>query len=191
MEEKIAIAERVRGFISTILLGKTKEMMVRMDETIKHMGVAITEIKSDIKDVRLEVKDIRLDIKDIRSCLTTHTVDIAGLKMHTRYGVAQSPTVPNETGKKLLEESGFEKVYPSLRPKLFKLMESKKLRTRYDYEKGAGIAMKELQDDPLMDPLKEYALSHPDEPLELIFQVASWVVRDDYASGHPPRITQK
>jgi hypothetical protein len=173
MEEKIAIAARVGNFVSTILLGNTKEMMVRVDEKMKHMGMAIMEIKSDIKDMG-------------RS-LTAHGLDIAGLKAHTRYGVAESPTAPNEMGKELLKLSGFEKAYPSLRPKIFALLDAKKLRTLYDYEKGAGIALKELQDDPLMDSLKEYAVSHPDEPLDLIFQVASWVVRDDYAREHPTR----
>jgi hypothetical protein len=39
--------------------------------------------------------------------------------------------------------------------------------------------------EPIMDRVKDYVVDHEDEPLTLIFQIASWVVRDDYAKEHP------
>jgi len=171
MEEKLSLVKRIGNFASNIFLGETKEIIIRTDEKVRGIGVAITEIKSDIKG--------------IGASLANHGEDIAGLKAHTKYGISSSPTVPNGLGDKLLTESGFYNIYPSLKPKLFGVMEAKQLRTLYDYEKNAEKALEELQDDPLMDCLKEYAVSHQDETLGLIFRVASWVIRDDFAKEHP------
>lgn len=58
-------------------------------------------------------------------------------------------------------------------------------RTLYDYEQIAQKVLEELKDSPLMDCLKDYSVNRPAESLELIFKVASWVIRDDYAREHP------
>jgi hypothetical protein len=171
MEEKLTFAKKIGNFASNILLGDTKEMIIRTDEKVKYIGTAISDIKTDIRG--------------LADSIAAHGLDIVGLKVHTKYGENHSPTIPGELGSKLLQDSGFGEIYPELKPKLFGLMEAKNLRTLYDYEKGAEKALKDLQDDPLMDYLKEYSVSHPDEPLEVIFKVASWVIRDDYATSHP------
>ena len=64
-------------------------------------------------------------------------------------------------------------------------MESNRLRTLYDYEKEAEFAIGSFRNDPIMNRVKDYVVNHEDEPLTLIFQVASWVVRDDYLKEHP------
>lgn len=65
-------------------------------------------------------------------------------------------------------------------------MDTMGLRTLYDYEKGAVDALKKLQIDPDIDPLKNHAVSNPDHPLELIYMIASWVIRDDYEEYKNP-----
>ncbi len=176
MEEKLTLTKKIGNFISNLLLGDMKETIIRTDEKVKNIGESVVEIK--------------VEIKGLGQSLSAHGLDIMGLKIHTKYGITNSPTVPSESGNKLLKESGFYKVYPMLKQKLFGLMDSKNLRTLYDYEKGAEKALKELQDDPLIDCLKEYAVGHPEEPLETIFKVASWVIRDDFAQEHPTRGTK-
>lgn len=177
MNEKLSTIETIGGWLSTLLLGKTKEIIVRMDEKISNLTGAISELKGDVKELKNAMAEVR--------------ADIAGLKVHTKYGTANSPMMPSEIGKKLLEECGFYETYPSLRPKLFARMEIKRMRTLYDYEKGAEMALQELEGDPLMDRLKEYAVSHPEESLGLIFKIASWMVRDDFAKEHPVNSTKK
>lgn len=153
------------------------------------IGVAWGSLKTSVKHIGEGVKKIEASVDKMKESMTSHTADITGLKVHTKYGITNSPTVPSEEGSRLLAESGFDAQYPTLKDKLFKLIDDKKPRTLYDYEIEAFEALQELKDDPLIDPLKDYAVNHPQEPLELIFKIASWVVRDDYADykGSPTK----
>lgn len=133
-----------------------------------------------LDNLRDDVREIKNDIRNLWQSNSSNLKDIAGLKVKV-YGTPGSPMNPNDQGKKLLEDSGFYRIYPELKQELFGLMDSWGLRTLYDYEKGAEKALQELQNSPLLDSLKEYAVNHPEESLELIFRVAAWIIRDDYA----------
>ena len=167
MTDKLTVIEKIGGFVSTILLGKTKEIIIRTDEKVNGLIKSTDELKQDFNSLRDSIQTCGLDIK--------------ALQVHTKYGISNSPTVPSPEGKKLLADSGFLNQYPNIKDKLFSLMDEMKLRTLYDYEVGAFNALKAMQNDPAIDPLKDYAVNNPDETLDLIFKVASWVIRDDYA----------
>ncbi len=167
MNEKLSSLEKIGNLFSTLLLGKTKEIIIRTDERVNNLTLAVSELKSNIKALNGQMMVFRHDI--------------VGLKVHTKTGAKKIPTVPNESGMKLLEVSGFNKIYPQLKPDIFALMDAKSPRTLYDYEETAQKALEKLKDNPLMDCLKNHSVNHPDEPLDLIFKVASWVIRDDYA----------
>jgi len=167
MNEKLSTIEKIGGWVSTLLLGKTKEIIVRTDERVQHLTKSMDDVKKCIDD--------------FRTSIATHGANISALQIHTKYGVHNSPTLPNKEGKKLLQDSGFNSMYSSMKSQIFSLMDSFDLRTLYDYEKGAEKALKQLKNKPSMDSLKEYSVNHPDESLELIFKIASWVIRDDYA----------
>jgi hypothetical protein len=98
------------------------------------------------------------------------------------YGKHASPMQPNDMGSQLLQESGFNDAYPQLKAKIFEQMDKMNLRTPYDYEAGASRALILLSTDPDMDSIKNFAVNNPDKKLELIFGIASWVIRDDYAT---------
>lgn len=166
-EEKITNVKRAGNFIASFLLGNTRDLIIRTDEKVAGLEKTMIEVKGDIKDMK--------------TLLYSHGKEIVGLQVHTKYGTSNSPTVPSDLGKKLLKDSGFDAQYPLLKDKLFTLMDTMSLRTPYDYEVGSLKALNNLINDPLIDPLKNHALSNPDESLELIFKVASWVIRDDYA----------
>ena len=145
------------------------------------MGIAWGTLKTNVRNIKESVDKIESAVNDIRTSMTDHEASIAGLKAHTKYGVSNSPMQPNDEGSRLLEESRFNEQYPKLKDKLFELIDQQEPRTLYDYEVGAYEALKKLTDDPLVDPIKDYVVNHPNEPLELVFKVGSWVVRDDYA----------
>ncbi|MCK5122877.1 MAG: hypothetical protein KAQ87_01900 [Candidatus Pacebacteria bacterium] len=164
MIEKI---KKIGNILSNLLLGETKEIIIRTDETVKITRDDIVEIKSDCKK--------------IWECVHDHDKDIGLLKRSSFFGNPGSPMIINKEGKELLIDCGFYRIYPELQEKIFKLMDTWKLRTLYDYETEAKTALKELENDPLIDPLKEYVVSHPMKiTLEMIFTVASWIIRDDY-----------
>lgn len=171
--DKLTSLQKIGNWVATLLLGNTKEVIARIDEKVNSL------VESN--------KEMKQSIAALSSTTNEHGQDITGLKVHTQYGVSHSPTVPNENGKKLLTDSGFYKtVWPKLEKEIFALMDSRNLRTLYDYQLGAKEVLGELKDNPAMDCLKEYAVNNPSQQLELIFEIASWIIRDKYAEYKKP-----
>jgi hypothetical protein len=173
-----------------ILFAAESQQVIQISTTESLLGIAVIlvgagaawgTLKNSVKNIGASLKKIETSVEKMQKSMTTHDVDIRWLK-DTKYGVSESPTVPSDEGKKLLEASGFNAQYPKFKDKLFKLMDTQNPRTLYDYEVGAFETLQSIRDDPLIDPLKDYAVNHPDAPLELIFRIASWVARDDYAA---------
>ena len=172
MIEKI---KKIGNILSNLLLGETKEIIIRTDETVKITRSDIIEIKNDCKN--------------IWGYIHNHDKDISIIKRSSAFGGPGSPMLINEKGKELLTNCGFYKVYPELQKEVFKLMDTWKLRTLYDYEMKSKTALKELESNPLIDSLKEYVISHPTEvSLDMVFTVASWVIRDDYDKYRKERL---
>lgn len=146
------------------------------------LGAAWATLKMSVKSISDNVEKIEKSLTDMQKSMNSHKADITGLKAHTKYkyGVTNSPTIPNSNGKKLLADSGFNEAYPKLKSKIFALMDTRNPRTLYDYERGAVKALESLKYDPLMDSIKNYIVNQTDAALEDVFMVASWVIRDDY-----------
>jgi hypothetical protein len=225
MDQNLSKLTKVGNWIATLLLGNTRELIIRTDERLSNFIVEMREFKVETKE---EFREIRGILKEHSNILVSHTgmlrehskdiaeikedvvelkedvgglkgdvrelkMDVSALKVYVGYNIRHSPNVPSEKGKKLLKESGFDEIYPQIRQRVFALIEKKRPETLYDYEKEAEKALRSLVDDPLVYRLKDYVIEHEDQPLVLIFGIASWVVRDDYLKEHPlpPRPTQK
>lgn len=139
-----------------------------------------------LKDLKEEVTDLHNATKEIQHILQTDNGksfvhELNQKPLYASYGKSNSPSVPNDKGEALLKNSKFYDQYSLIKDKLFILMDTMNLRTLYDYELGSIKALEQLEASPEFDPLKDYAVNHPEEPLELIFKVASWVIRDDYS----------
>lgn len=163
----LSFTKKVGNFVSNILLGETKELIIRTDERVSSL--------------KYSVGDLKVSMTNLTVALNTHGLDIRALQVHTKFGINNSPTIPNGLGQKVLSDSKFSAQYPELKTKVFILMDAMNLRTLYDYEEGAFKALKQLERDPVMDPIKDYSVNHPDSPLDLVFKIGSWVLRDDYA----------
>lgn len=153
------------------------------------LGVAWATLKMSVKSIGKDVTKIEKTVTNIQKSISDHKADIMGLKVHTKYGIAGSPLIPSDEGKRVLEDSGFNKQYDKIKKKVFAILDQNKPRTLYDMEKQSYEALESIQDDPIIDPLKDYAVNHPTEPLEVIFKIGSWVLRDDYSAskGNPVR----
>ena len=135
--------------------------------------------KKEIHDTITEaLKEIKKEVKELGDKFFSHDKEIHVLQK--QYGEAHSPMRPNEKGSALLEQSGFNEIYPEIRQRLFEIMDKEGTPTLYDAEKNAREALEDLRRDPVINPLKNHAVNNPDESLELIFSVAAWVIRDDY-----------
>jgi hypothetical protein len=203
MDQNLSKLTKVGNWIATLLLGNTRELIIRTDERLSNFIVEMREFKVETKE---EFREIRGILKEHSNILFSHTemlrehskeiagikedvrelkMDMSALKVYVGYNIRNSPNVPSEKGKKLLKESGFDEIYPQMRQRVFALVEKKHPETLYDYEKEAEKALRSLVDDPLVYRLKDYVIEHEDQPLVLIFEIASWVVRDDYLKEHP------
>jgi|GEM_PF-2184406 hypothetical protein len=147
---------------------------------LKDMKREIGDIKCEVTDLHHATKEIQKYIED-RDGEWTPQHRLGPNPTFSAYGRANSPAVPNTEGEKLLHESQFVEQYPKFKDDLFNAMDAMGLRVAYDYERGAKRALRQLQDDPRFDPIKEYVVGHPDITLSVIFAVAAWVIRDDYA----------
>lgn len=139
----------------------------------------ISEVKTDVKKLNDRTSKLESATTEIQAILNRAGAPI--INRLPTYGFATSPMQPNENGRKLLQDSGFNELYPKIKDEVFKRLDGRNTRTLYDAEKNSVIVLSEMQNDLLFDSVKHYAVSHPNEPLELIFTISSWVIRDDYA----------
>ena len=139
----------------------------------------LRDIKREVTDLHHATKEIQKYIED-RDDEWTPQHRLGVNPIFSTYGQANSPAVPNIKGAKLLRDAQFMEQYPKFRDDLFVAMDNMGLRTLYDYERGAKRALRQLQDDLRFDPIKEYSVGHPNDPLSVIFAVAAWMIRDDY-----------
>ena len=145
----------------------------------------IKDMKTNAQLITAEVRDLHNAAKEMQLHLTSdgfsaqHSLEQKPL--FEQYGQHASPMKPNARGSKLLKDSHFHGTYQELKSEIFARMDRMNLRTLYDYESGASRALFLLSNRPAMDQVKEYVVNHPDQQLELIFGIASWVIRDDYA----------
>jgi len=143
----------------------------------------IKKIKDEFKKLRTEeLNPIRNALAEIQKFLREkfNFSPLHNIGSADKYGKSNSPMSPNDEGQRLLKESGFNNSYPLLKEKIFSALDDMKTRTLYDAEENAKDALDKLSSDPLFDDMKHYAVNHHKEPLETIFMVASWVIREDY-----------
>ncbi|MFH1078381.1 MAG: hypothetical protein V1745_03855 [Patescibacteria group bacterium] len=138
--------------------------------------------KSEISEsIEKSLGPFRDEMRVFSDRICNHDQEIGELR--GKYGQSHSPMKPNEMGTRLLEDSSFNLLYPKVKDRIFKTLDGMGTRTEYDAEKNARVALKQFENDPVMDDVKEYVVNHPEEPLELIYMVASWVIREDYWKG--------
>lgn len=127
-----------------------------------------------IKDALCEVQS-HITGKDGKDWLHKLTI--------SSYGVSNSPMIPNELGRKLLHDIGFNSIYEEVKKRVFPLLDSRNTRTLYDAERNSFAVLNEISSDPIFDDVKSQIVSKPNEvpDLDVIFGIASWLLRDDYA----------
>jgi len=157
------------------------------------LGVAWAKLHLGIKSLDKDVINLKDSFKYSSNKLTnallsikTNEKDIESLKIHTKYGKSNSPTVPNIKGQNLLKKSGFLKIYPDLKDKIFNTIKKNSPRTLYDVEQEAFLALYEFLKNPKLDPVKDYLVENPNLSLKTIFTIASWMIRDQYAKKYLP-----
>jgi hypothetical protein len=143
----------------------------------RYSAKPINGVKEQVKSINNAVCEMQMHLTGRDGKDWLHNMRISD------FGVSNSPMRPNDAGERLLNESGFTKNYEKIKKLVFPIMDNMKTRTLYDAEQNAIKAMDKVSNDPAFDDIKSYIVNKPYEkpPIELIFIVASWVIRDDYA----------
>lgn len=174
--------------VTPLLFVATIVSFIYWRQVVKPDRAEFAMAKTALTDLHNATKEVQMYLERDDAFTPQHSL---GQKtIFDMYGKHASPMQPNDKGGKLLKESGFNEVYPQLKMEIFGQMDKMKLRTPYDYEAGASRALILLSNDPKMDILKNYVVNNPDKKLELIFGIASWVIRDDYAEYLARRVVK-
>jgi hypothetical protein len=105
-----------------------------------------------------------------------------------------SPRVLNELGKKLLEESGAERVFEEMKEELLSALETESPESLLEIERKALEVMLANMSNPHLREVQNFAFEHPSfggSPLtysDILFTVALQL-RDEYRSRHPEKIS--
>ena len=140
VSESVGFAKKVGNFVSNILLGETKEMIIRTDERIKGMVQEVSKI-SEI-DKRVVATETRIKFLQVDS-----------------YAPVSSPRKLNEGGLRVLSESGIKDLIDNLKSEVLQVVQSKNITTAYDAEKCILDLLSHLPENhpELLDQLKEGA----------------------------------
>lgn len=137
MEKKLSIFQSIGNAIATLLLGDTKERIVRIEKDSEYIR---KELDEDVKPVLRRVNE-RVTILWSR-----------------RVATGQSPLALNEHGKNILEYSGVKEIIEKHRGRLLEFVRSREPRNAYRVQEYSKEAVFELRDDPeILSQLEEGA----------------------------------
>lgn len=157
MNEKLSMLDKVGGWFSTILLGKTKEIIIRTDERVLGlMKTLADELKPDLKDVRERFSSVETQVRTL---------------WQDRFSAAHSPRQLNTRGKKILGESGIKEIVDEKKETLTKLVQDRKPTTAYDAERIITSVVNDLPKHcpDIIDRLKDGAFKSGETISTLLF----------------------
>lgn len=102
-----------------------------------------------------------------------------------KYAPAHSPRELNEKGKAILEESGIRQIIDNNIQGFIDYLNQKKLSTPLDVEQQCFYALKEIDGTEIINPIKIYLYSHPNQEINSIFFIGSIYLRNKYKEKHP------
>lgn len=137
-----------------------------------------------LDNLKKSVEDIIAKYDEANKQIGDHKVAIATIK--STVGIPGSPMHPNEKGKEILQNAKFNDIYPSIKDELFEKLEGMGTFTLYDIEVNSQTLLTEMSSRKEFNPIKSYIVNNPTElggglTLELVFMIASWIIRDDYS----------
>lgn len=133
-------------------------------------------IMDDTKGLRNEMRPITPAIVEIQGKFTE-----AGHTLLFPLTVAPgSPLTLTEYGKKLIDDSGFERILAECRDELVKKVKDTKPSTNYDIQQNSIDVIKKLldSDDEKLKPLKSYAFNNG-LSVDILIPPAGIVLRDE------------
>ena len=67
--QKLSITQQIGNFISTLLLGQTKEIIIRTDEGMKHLNKSVDAMKVRLDSVDTRLVKVELKLENVQTRL--------------------------------------------------------------------------------------------------------------------------
>ncbi len=90
-----------------------------------------------------------------------------------------SPVGLTDYGKKLVAESGFNKIFNDNKETIIGWIKELNPKNQYDAQELSRKTLLDRKDDTLFEPLKNYTFQHGETSLEQILRAGSIVLRDE------------
>ena len=148
--------------------------------------LSVGRYKQKVDDL---VEDKKESSKKIE-CLRTDTDTLKEFRVNAQKFIdktlyeSKSPLELSPHGKKIVDESGFRKIFDGIKDDLVKQLEQKEPATKYDVQEKARALMDELGDYPAFKSIKTYAFNNGLDFLQIL-RAGSILLRDYYFSVHP------
>jgi hypothetical protein len=157
------VIQKLGNVISTIVLGEAKIKIAEISKDVEYIKKDVNEIKPDLKNVREKVSGIVPKVEKLWEKNFTYN---------------SSPVSLNKKGKKLLKESGIDKIIDSKKKKLCDFIINKKPQTAYDVQELSKETIKLiLKDKKISKKLKNLAYQEGVGIEEILF-VGAIYLRD-------------
>lgn len=164
------IKEKIGSICSAILLGNTKDLIIRTDEAVKRIDRDFDNVKEDVKSIDRKLAGIEPKVGALWEKL------MAG---------SSSPRYLNEEGERVFKESGIKIIIDEKLNELISEVEKLSPQTAYDAERFTESVMYSLRNNPsLIKSLKDGAYETGVD-IDIVLFVGSIYLRDKYLEKHP------
>lgn len=90
-----------------------------------------------------------------------------------------SPFIMTDYGKKLVDESGFPKIFKQNKVRIIDSVKSRRPQTNYDIQEySKDVLLQDFINDPMIKPIKDYAYKNALN-INIILETASLIIRDE------------
>lgn len=166
-------------FIINLLLAGTAGFVTAWVKLVKYQQ-KVDHLENDNKALNSAINQFRTDI----ATLNEFKIQAQKFIDKTIYKSA-SPLSLTELGEKLVNESGFLKIFENEKNNLCKMLEKKDNPiTKYDVQEKSRELMDNLRDYPAFAPIKLYAYNSGKD-FGQILRAGAIPLRDYYLSIHP------
>lgn len=158
---------------SFLTLGKYKEKVDQLEKKHDKISDKVDALRSDTDKMISSVVSLEKSIDKL--------TDIAQ---------AHSPITLTKKGEKLVEDSGFNKIFEEAKESLVKDLHKMQPHSQYDVQEKARILLRDMTTDKRFAPVETWAYNNG-EDFPQILRAGSIKLRDYYFEKHPEIVDPK
>lgn len=160
-------------FSAALIFGKYKEKVDQLEKKFDKIENKAEGLRSDVDRMISTINGLQKSIDKITDVAQSH-----------------SPISLTEKGEKLVEDSGFNKIFKEYKDDLVKRLHRLKPRSQYDVQEKARMMMSDMIDDERFRSIEGWAYDNG-EDFAQIMRAGSIKLRDYYFEKYPDIVNKK